>query len=114
MTERPAWWETPRRSAVRACLWLGALVWALASVPVAFRAHSETQAIGFFADCRAPTTAAWITVGIALAGAGLIVLWLQDPDARFAKHHLAVVAIFVLWLLAVFVWLPALTPVCGN
>ena len=110
----PAWWQTPRRSALRAACWLVAFGWATAA---AWRlTYSELDEIGggVLVTCTPTLAAGWAQVGIAGAGIGLIWHALNVPPRSIVGRAVVIAAVGLVWLVTAFLWLPHAPHICAT
>jgi hypothetical protein len=114
MTELPAWWETPRRSAVRAAGWLGILAWTVAGVYLLVHTHDERDRTGYFAYCLPPTWARYAQVAVGAVGVALWVSALTTPPANRTLRVALIAAVFVAWAVLALAIAPSLAQDCSN
>ena len=115
MTEEPpAWWETPRRTALRAVAWLSLAGWAAGAIAVYLHTHVERLPNGFYADCRAPGWAQAVQLVVAAAGigAGVYALNLEPPHPW--RWGALVVALVGAWLAIALGVLPGVAQSCQS
>jgi hypothetical protein len=111
---RAPWWETPRRSAVRAVCWLAALAWASAAAWRLTFSELEEIGAGVSTTCSPNVPPMLLQLGVAGVGIGLIVYSLNVPPRSVGARALVVVGVAVIWVVIAFLWLPNAPHSCEN
>jgi hypothetical protein len=107
-----AWWETPRRSALRAGCWLVAAGWAVAAVWRLNLATYEAAGSGVIAECRPNTAPLLVEILVAGLGIGLLVHALNVTPGSVRRRAAVVVAVAAAWGVLAFAWLPTAAHTC--